>query len=255
MSRLNKALSHWSRGELHSLSWLSKYEISPRVANKYYARGSLKKVAPGIFARPYDQISWQGVVGVLQNDLKLPIHVGGRSALELHGVGHYIQIGDNPIINVISRDKARVPFWAKSGAWNGSLKVKQSSMITTAPELTKYERGGISIDISSREQAILEFIEEIDLSDTFETAQNYMEGLLTLRPQVVQHLLENCKSVKVKRVFLFLAKYLELPFYEQLKVKKIDLGSGKRLIAKDGNLDTKFNITVPKKYFEDSNGF
>jgi hypothetical protein len=231
------------------------YGISPRSANKYYARGSLKKVAPGIFARPYDQISWLGVVGVVQNDLALPIHIGGRSALELHGVGHYVQIGENPIINIISREKVRVPLWAKSGDWQGSLKVKQSSMITTAPELTEYNREGITIHISSREQAILELIEELDLSDNFETAENYMESVLTLRPQVVQRLLENCKSIKVKRVFLFLAKYLELPFFDQLRIDRIYLGSGKRLIAKAGKLDTDFNITVPVKYFEDSYDF
>ncbi len=254
MSKLNQALSNWNKGELHSLQWLSKFGVSPRAANKYFASGSLKKIAPGIFARPNDQITWQGIVSVLQNDLSMPVHIAGKSALELHGEGHYIPLGD-PIINVISRNKAQVPSWALSGAFHGELKVKQSSMISSEPELVRYDRDGIKIYISSREQAILELIDSLDLSETFETAENYMQGLLTLRPDKVQYLLEHCKSIKVKRVFLFLAKHLELPFLKKIDLEKIQLGSGKRVVTKNGRLDNNFNITVPTTYFEESNDF
>ena len=184
----------------------------------------------------------------------MPVHIGGKSALELHGEGHYIPLG-NPIINIISRKKAQVPTWAISGAFNGELKVKQSSMISSEPELVLYDRDGIKIYISSREQAILELIDSLDLSETFETAENYMQGLLTLRPDKVQHLLEHCKSIKVKRMFLFLAKHLELPFLKKIDLEKIQLGSGKRVITKNGRLDNNFNITVPPIYYEESNDF
>lgn len=255
MSRLNQALNNWNKGELHSLAWLSKFGISPRVANKYYARGSLNKVAPGIFSRPHDQITWHSVVGALQNDLSLPIHVSGKSALELQGVGHYIPLSENPITNIVSRNKARIPSWALSGQWNGGLKVKQSSMITSEPQLTEYDRDGINLSISSREQAILELIDSLDLSDAFDTVENYMQSLVPLRPKKVQFLLEHCKSIKVKRVFLFLAMHLELPFLEVLDMKNIDIGSGKRVITKHGKLNTDFNITVPPKYLEESYDF
>ncbi|SME95109.1 type IV toxin-antitoxin system AbiEi family antitoxin domain-containing protein [Pseudobacteriovorax antillogorgiicola] len=254
MSRLNQALSNWNKGELHSLQWLSKFGVSPRSANKYFASGSLKKIAPGIFARPNDQISWQGIVNVLQSDLSMPVHVAGKSALELHGEGHYIPLG-HPIINIVSRNKAQVPSWAISGEFNGELKVKQSSMITSEPELVLYNRDGIDFYISSREQAILELIDSLDLSETFETAENYMQGLLTLRSDKVQFLLENCKSIKVKRVFLFLAKKLELPFLKKINLATIHLGSGKRVVTKNGRLDNDFNITVPTTYFEEPNDF
>ena len=47
----------------------------------------------------------------------------------------------------------------------------------------------------------------------FETAENYMAPLMTLRDEVVQDLLERCHSVKVKRVFLYLAEKLKLPVF------------------------------------------
>jgi len=70
-------------------------------------------------------------------------------------------------------------------------------------ELFNYsDESGTSVQISSRELAILEFINELDLRYSFETAENYMNGLLGLRSDLLQSLLENCSSVKVKRVLI-----------------------------------------------------
>ena len=63
----------------------------------------------------------------------------------------------------------------------------------------------------------------------------------------MQDLLERCSSVKVKRVFLFLAEKLELPFFLKLKLDDVDIGSGKRVIVKGGKYDAKYLITVPRE--------
>jgi hypothetical protein len=39
-----------------------------------------------------------------------------------------------------------------------------------------------------------------------------MEGLNTLRPDLVQELLEKCSSVKVKRLFMHLAEQFQHPW-------------------------------------------
>ena len=79
-----------------------------------------------------------------------------------------------------------------------------------------------------------------------------MEGLTTLRPKLVQRLLEECKSVKVRRLFLFMAESSNHDWVKELNVEKIDLGSGKRVIVKNGVLDKKYKITVPKPDMKDS---
>jgi hypothetical protein len=56
-------------------------------------------------------------------------------------------------------------------------------------------------------------------------------------------LLERCSSFKVKRVFLYLAEKLELPFFSKLKLDTIDLGSGKLVIVKGGYWNNKYQIT------------
>jgi hypothetical protein len=77
-----------------------------------------------------------------------------------------------------------------------------------------------------------------------------MNSLTTLRPDVVQRLLEKCRSIKAKRVFLYLADKLDLPFFQKLDLDKISLGSGKRMIVKGGELNKKYQITVDRDYGE-----
>ena len=74
-----------------------------------------------------------------------------------------------------------------------------------------------------------------------------MESLTSLRPDVVQSLLECCKSIKAKRLFLYLAEATEQPWFSKIRVVKINLGKGKRLIEKGGVFNAKYQITVPKE--------
>jgi len=74
-----------------------------------------------------------------------------------------------------------------------------------------------------------------------------MEGLNNLRPAAVQELLERCSSVKVKRLFLYMADKAGHEWLSHIKLSKIDLGSGKRAIVKGGVYISKYEITVPKE--------
>ncbi len=73
-----------------------------------------------------------------------------------------------------------------------------------------------------------------------------MEGLATLRPDLAQRLLEQCRSVKAKRLFLYLAEQSNHSWFDKLEKAGINLGKGKRVVVKGGRLDTKYNITVPR---------
>jgi len=63
-------------------------------------------------------------------------------------------------------------------------------------------------------------------------------------------LLEKCRSKKAKRVFLYLADKLKLPFFNQLDLSKISLGTGKRQIVKGGEHNQKYQITVDREHKE-----
>lgn len=74
-----------------------------------------------------------------------------------------------------------------------------------------------------------------------------MEGLNNLPPAQVQNLLENCQSVKVKRLFLYMAEKAKHSWFNHIDTSKIDLGKGKRSIVKQGAFVEKYGITVPKE--------
>jgi hypothetical protein len=70
------------------------------------------------------------------------------------------------------------------------------------------------------------------------------EGLRNLSPRRLHKLLVDCRSVKVKRLFLWFAEKHDHAWLKQLD--RIDLGDGKRMLVRGGKLDPKFNITVPE---------
>jgi hypothetical protein len=72
-----------------------------------------------------------------------------------------------------------------------------------------------------------------------------MENLVTLRPDIVQWLLTACRSVKVKRLFLYMAERHEHTWLSKLDISKVDLGKGKRMIVPNGRFNAKYQITVP----------
>ena len=72
-----------------------------------------------------------------------------------------------------------------------------------------------------------------------------MEGRRNLSPRRFHTLLVACRSVKVKRLFLWFAERHRHPCLKKLDRKDIDLGHGKRMLVRGGKLDKTFNITVP----------
>ena len=73
-----------------------------------------------------------------------------------------------------------------------------------------------------------------------------MEGLSNLSPHRLQKLLANCRSVKVKRLFLFFADRHQHAWVKHIKKEDIDLGTGKRMLVKGGKLNSTYQITVPE---------
>ncbi len=65
-----------------------------------------------------------------------------------------------------------------------------------------------------------------------------------LRPALMTELLVKCNSVRVKRLFLYLAKRLNYPWFAKVNLTSIDVGSGVRVIDKDGVFDKDSNLIV-----------
>lgn len=107
------------------------------------------------------------------------------------------------------------------------------------------QRERFSVRSASPERAILESIYLTSNNPSLEYAHQLMSGLSTLRPGEVQGLLEACRSVRVKRYFLWSAETSGHAWFKKIDQDRVDLGSGKRQLFKGGVYDAKYRITVP----------
>jgi hypothetical protein len=123
----------------------------------------------------------------------------------------------------------------------------QTSFLPSDLGLTEIELKNFSIQVSGATRALMECLylapEKQELVECFEM----MEGLNNLVPKQVQLLLEKCQSVKVNRLFLYMAEKATHKWFEHLDLKNVDLGKGKRSIVKNGVYIDKYQITVPKE--------
>jgi len=88
--------------------------------------------------------------------------------------------------------------------------------------------------------AVLEMLHHVPDKQGFDEAFQIMKTLTTLRSNLIQQLLENCRSIKIKRLFMYMAENRN-HFWVS------DLGSEKRVVIKKGYLDKKYLITVPRQ--------
>jgi hypothetical protein len=130
-----------------------------------------------------ESLRWQHVVISLQTVLERPFIAGGRIALELQGFAHYLGAGELREVHLYGN--GRRPDEA------------------TAEEAIG---GEWPLTLSAAERVILEMLGEVPQKETFHQADMLMEGLRTLSPKRLQRLLVECRSVKVKRLFLWFAE-------------------------------------------------
>jgi hypothetical protein len=100
--------------------------------------------------------------------------------------------------------------------------------------------------LSTPERALLELLDELPERETFHQVDKLLEGLANLSPRRLQKLLNDCHSVKVKRLFFFFADRHGHAWLKKLERARIDLGKGKRMLVRGGKLDPTYEITVPE---------
>ena len=244
--KINQRLLTAPGGTVLTVEWLRARGISRKLANYYATSGWLKRVGEGAFTLKGDAADWLGAVYGLQQKRDASFHPGGRTALELASAAHFLPLGADAPVYLFSRAGERVPVWFRGFPWAGRVRLVSSNFLPADVGLREHSAGEFTVKASAPERAILEllFQEGCD-ADIYEHARLIFEGLGTLRPEVVQALLESCSSVKVKRLFLHFAEQHRHPWFRELKVEKISLGSGKRVLVKGGRLDAKYLITVP----------
>ncbi len=249
MTYLTKLLDTHRPGTVLLAPWLERLGISRDLQKRYRRSGWLESIGTGAFKRPAEEVTWQGALHALQAQAHLAFHVGGMTALTLQGYAHYARLGSAPVY-LFSPPKILLPAWFQKHDWGMPVRHVRTSILPDVLGLTDFDAGNFSIRISSPERAMLELLHlapgEADLVECF----HVMEGLTTLRPKLVQQLLDACTSVKVKRLLLYMADKTGHAWLSRVDVGSVDLGTGHRRIVDGGIYDAKYQLTLPRELVE-----
>jgi hypothetical protein len=243
--KINKVLQAWPKGTVAVHAWLKAQGVSRKLAEQYRRRGWIDAVGRGAFIRRGDNVEWPGAVYAIQTASGRRIHPGGRTALELHGLAHFLGLSARAPVYVYGAPGVRLPAWFRAHDWQHPVRYSATGLFSKDLGLTPRSFGDFAVDISSPERAVLEYLDGFPEDGSFEEARELVEGLTTLRPEVLQSLMETCTSVKVKRMFLYLADQAKHPWRSELKDQRIELGRGKRSLVREGKFDARYQITVP----------
>lgn len=269
-SKINKLMRQLPEGLIVDAAWMERRGYSRSLRSQYVAAGWLEQPVHRVYRRPRGELSWEFVVVSLQNLLELPLIVGGRTALQVQGISHYLT---QQMREVHLYGAAPLPTWLPKLPLDVTFRHHNSERLFRNVPITRGltslafdldGKQGWSTDslhglrqitwgswnwpmtVSTPERALLELLDELPNRETFHQVDKLVEGLANLSPRRLTKLLADCHSVKVKRLFFFFSDRHQHRWRQQLDPKDFDLGSGNRVLVKGGKLDARYQITVPE---------
>jgi hypothetical protein len=246
-TKINRLMQSTPKGLVLLSPWLASEGYPYELQQRYRTGGWLKSIGKGAMVKTGDSLVLSGAITALQKQANRHVHVGGRSALELLGLAHYLQINSQET-TVFVKSKTSLPLWFTNNQWDTNPKIFTVSLFKESETgLSDFQDGELTMNISNAARAMMECLSLCPNQFPFTEAYELMEGLTTLRPIQVQTLLEQCKSVKVKRLFLYFAERTGHNWFKHINTKQIDLGSGVRSLANDGAFAAKYQLVLPKE--------
>lgn len=245
-SKLNQLLQLQPPGVVLTSRWLSEQGYSFDLLRKYRNSGWLESIGRGAMVRKGDKVEYQGAVYALQCQLGLKVHAGGKTALALLGRVHYLEFGIERIY-LFGATKESIPAWFQEYDWRVNIQYYTTDFLPYELGLIALEGTNFDLTISSPARALMECLYLAPANQDLVECYELMQGLNNLHPKLVQQLLLECSSIKVKRLFLYLAEKSGHEWFGYLNYDVINLGSGKRSIVENGIYIDKYQITVPRE--------
>ena len=245
-TKINQLLHSQPYGAVFASSWLTSQGYSPELQKRYKNSNWLVSIGTGAVKRSGDEVRIDGGLYALQQQLKLSVHIGGPSALSRLGRSQYLELDTNQI-HIFGSAEENLPKWFKEYEWGLLVNYHASNFLPPTLGMTELNSGNLSLMVSSPIRAILECLYLAPSEISYIECYELLEGMSNVRPATVQQLLETCTSVKVKRMFLFLAEKAGHSWVKHLIKEKINLGTGKRSLVKAGVYVSAYQITVPKE--------
>ena len=213
--------------------------VSADLAVHYVRASWLTRLARGVFARPDTPLELHPSLRLLERRLK-GLHVGGKSALDWHGVRH--NVAQQPKLQLHGWTSSSLPAWFTEPFPSSYHRLR---LFDEKPDallrVSRFQHKPEGPLVSDPERAVLELLSDVGVRQPLQEARDLLEGTLSLRAAVLQELLARCKQVKAVRLCLTLGRELGLPWAGKLDPKRLPTGSEQRWVgrSKEGLLVLK----------------
>lgn len=223
-------------------SWLSSNGLPRSEQANYVKTGWLSRICQGVYHISTQAPRLYPSLQSLSSQSDFKYHIGALTALELKDFSHYGQLGNL---------KAYV---YASGKWPSCLNITDWDITPVRVKSNVYDDLGLSsmtidgadIILSSPERAIFEYLDMIPESANPMDVFYIMEMLTALRPRLLNKLLLKA-SIRTRRLFLYMAEKAGHPWFSDLSLVDVNLGTGDRSITPGGVYDRKYKIVIPKE--------
>ena len=205
---------------------LAALGVSPALAHHYLKSGWLSRLGRGVFRFPNDDLRQADCLRFLERQVD-GFHVGGKTALAWRGFGHNVPAREP--LWLWGERNFRLPDW-----FTERFPARYTTRTPFAPSLPG--EAGLEplpdqpdgVPVSVPERALLELLGEVGIHQGVEEARNLMEGVHSLRPEVLSLHLRHCQRVKVARLCVQWAEELQLPWAEDARREAARHLTGKR---------------------------
>lgn len=249
-TKIKQILDTYGTDGLLFSNWMNQQGLDSKEQHSYLKSGWLERISRGVYKIAGSSPTLFAAVSCYNTQLDKQCTIGARTALEIRGLSHYVPMG-KPVAFLFTDNSQKLPEWLINGDWDMSVVYQTTSFVGNdllGVETMTIE--GRPLLVSSVERAIMEWLNMSDVADSILDIYYVMEMLTTLRPWLVQQLLERCTSVKVKRLFMYMAEKAHHQWINALQTEKIDFGSGRRMISPTGKYIRKYNMTIPTELAE-----
>ena len=208
-----------------STETLKAIGVSPALASYYVRSGWLARLGRGVFMFPCDRLESSACVRCLATSLP-GLHVGGKTALAWRGVRH--NVGPRERLVLWGDKVGKLPAWFTDRF--PARYVSRNLFAGTLPKnfgLQPLPETPDGPPVSVPERAMLELLAEVGIEQGIEEARNLVEGVRSVRLDVLGALLQNCPRVKVVRLCLNLADELNLSWAAEARTLIGSRGRGR----------------------------
>ncbi len=249
--KLHEVLEQHPQDVIFTSKYLKQRGISSTLCQRYQQSGHLKSLGYGAWCLADQEPTLFHALSCLQQQEQKPIHIGGLTALILHRQTHYVYPDiTNPWY--LMPTATHLPFWFEKHLWGVWPQKHRTNFLPYDIGLISWEpKKQPKVIISSIERATLECLHGAPRKISLAECYQNLECLCfddSIHIDLMQTLLEQCQSHKVKKLFLSFAEHNEVEWFDDLNLSNISLGQGIHVASpfEGGQLCQKYKVMIPQ---------